>query len=320
LGSPSNEPESLHFVRIGSNGAVAYTNRARAEQGLPDAELQPGFFVAIVEVTKLGGETYYRTTHDLWFLASDAHPVTPSPFEGRLLEPQITNPKLLPYLPVGWVFVDNARIRSAPAGPAQGAKLARLTPVEVLELRVGRDKKQWFRTNLGWLSERELRVPKVAPLPLDLDADGRYIDIDTQTQTLVAYRAHFPWFATLVSTGRGKPGTPTATPVGEHRIWAKLLWSDMDSLDQSMPSNDDAPPRDPYAVEAVPWVLFFLGGYGLHATYWHNRFGSPQSHGCVNLSPRDARRLFDFSSPKLGPGWQAAHPSEYDPPTRIGIR
>jgi hypothetical protein len=94
----------------------------------------------------------------------------------------------------------------------------------------------------------------------------------------------------------------------------------MDNLDELRTEEVDSPLARPYNVEAVPWVMYFQRGYGLHATYWHDRFGVPQSHGCVNLSPRDAQRLFDFTSPTLGPGWQAAHPSDYDPATIVRVR
>ena len=40
-----------------------------------------------------------------------------------------------------------------------------------------------------------------------------------------------------------------------------------------------------YVVERVPWTLFFHAGYAVHGTYWHDQFGRPKSHGCINLSP-----------------------------------
>jgi hypothetical protein len=62
---------------------------------------------------------------------------------------------------------------------------------------------------------------------------------------------------------------------------------------------DDAP----YYVNRVPWVVFFQAHNALHAAYWHDRFGSVKSHGCANLSPLDARALFDWLEPPLPPGW-----------------
>jgi lipoprotein-anchoring transpeptidase ErfK/SrfK len=53
----------------------------------------------------------------------------------------------------------------------------------------------------------------------------------------------------------------------------------------------------------VPYVQFFDGDRGLHGVYWHDQFGTPRSHGCVNLSPRDARWLFHFTTHPLPPGW-----------------
>ena len=78
--------------------------------------------------------------------------------------------------------------------------------------------------------------------------------------------------------------------------------------------------RENYAIQAVPWVMYFQRGYGLHGTFWHRAFGRVQSHGCVNLTPRDAKRLFDWTSPKLPSGWSAAFPTEYEAGTVVRVR
>jgi hypothetical protein len=49
--------------------------------------------------------------------------------------------------------------------------------------------------------------------------------------------------------------------------------------------------------------MYFLGSYALHAAFWHERFGHPRSHGCVNLAPRDARWLFFWTLPELPSAW-----------------
>jgi lipoprotein-anchoring transpeptidase ErfK/SrfK len=51
-----------------------------------------------------------------------------------------------------------------------------------------------------------------------------------------------------------------------------------------------------YYLPNVPYTMYFYGGYGLHGTYWHNNFGTPMSHGCVNLSTADSGWLFDWAS------------------------
>jgi hypothetical protein len=318
-GSPRNEPLTLQFVRIGTDGAIAYRSWAQVEQGLPDAELQPGFYVGIVEERNLDAERYYRTTHGLYFSANDASIVLSSAFAGQPLEELTLDDALEPYLPLGWVYVANARARITPNAPAQGPKIPRLSEVKVLQRETDRYGVKWFRTHLGWLSERELRVPQRTTIPVTALNDGQYVDVNIETQTLVAYRHETPVYATLVSTGQGPENGSTATPKGEFRIWVKLLWSDMDNLDERSRDDSDQPERVPYAVEAVPWVMFFSGGYGLHGTYWHNNFGVKKSHGCVNLSPTDAKWIFEFSSPRLNAGWQAAHPSNYDPGTIIRV-
>jgi len=106
---------------------------------------------------------------------------------------------------------------------------------------------------------------------------------------------------------------PDATPLGTHRVWVKLLASDMGNVQKE---DRDAH----YSLEDVPYVQFFDEAVGLHGTYWHGDFGHPRSHGCVNLSPLDARWMFDFTSPRLPAGWAAAYPTSIEPGTLVRVR
>jgi hypothetical protein len=87
-----------------------------------------------------------------------------------------------------------------------------------------------------------------------------------------------------------------------------------------MDNVEDLATRENYAIEAVPWVLFFKRGYGLHGTFWHHRFGEVKSHGCVNLAPIDSERVFSWASPRLFPGWTAALPTPREPGTLVRVR
>jgi lipoprotein-anchoring transpeptidase ErfK/SrfK len=75
-----------------------------------------------------------------------------------------------------------------------------------------------------------------------------------------------------------------------------------------------------YAIEDVPWVMYFHRGYGLHGAFWHTSFGRVRSHGCVNLTPADAQWLFDWTSPRLPAGWAAVFPTAYEPGTLVRVR
>jgi lipoprotein-anchoring transpeptidase ErfK/SrfK len=56
----------------------------------------------------------------------------------------------------------------------------------------------------------------------------------------------------------------------------------------------------------VPFVQYFTEGFALHAAYWHDDFGTPRSHGCVNLAPVDAAWLFNWTTPEVPAGWHAS--------------
>lgn len=109
-------------------------------------------------------------------------------------------------------------------------------------------------------------------------SSGRWIDVDLSAQRLVAYEGNRAVFSAAVSTGL--PRTPTVQ--GRFRIYVKLRSTTM------------AGPG--YRLPGVPYTMYFYKGYGLHGTYWHNNFGHPMSHGCVNLRTSDAQWLFNWAS------------------------
>ncbi len=297
-------PYSYHFV--GPDGSLGYRALQTAEDGVPDAQLLKGFGVALIRVEKNpAGTPFGLTTEDLWLPMRDLTPVAPIPFHGR---------ELAGTLAVAWVTGTTAFASAAPGKPKDPKrKLSRFQTLDVLEQRelAGH---RWFRYAAdAWLSDRDARAPTPAELPSELRPGERWIDVDIASQVLTAYVGERPVFATLVSTGRGNDGTVLATPRGTHRLWVKLRGSNMDNL-------DDESAAENYAIQAVPWVMYFDHGYGLHGTFWHRAFGSKHSHGCVNLAPLDAERLFGWTSPRLPPGWSAALPTSYEPGTLIRVR
>ena len=134
-----------------------------------------------------------------------------------------------------------------------------------------------------------------------------WIDVDLGQQVMALRRGEDVAFVTLVSTGAPE----TSTPRGVFAITQKSIWTDM----ASRPDSDD-----PYYVEKVPWVMHFKKRYAIHGTFWHWGFGHRASHGCINLSVRDARKVFDLVSPRAYGGWTTALATEDTPGTVLRIR
>ncbi len=115
-------------------------------------------------------------------------------------------------------------------------------------------------------------------------APAKWIDVNLTTQSVVAYEGDWPVFSAMISTGL--PRTPT--PPGTYKVFTKLVADDM--------RGGSVAAGDAYFLPQVPYVMYFLeGGYAIHGTYWHSNFGNPMSRGCVNLTPAEAKWLFDWS-------------------------
>jgi lipoprotein-anchoring transpeptidase ErfK/SrfK len=106
----------------------------------------------------------------------------------------------------------------------------------------------------------------------------RWIDVDLTNQSVYAYEGDVVVNSFIVSTGTWL--TPTVT--GQYKIYVKIRSGSMHGPGYFLPD--------------VPYIMYFYKGYGLHGTYWHNNFGTPMSHGCVNLRTDEAAWLFNWAS------------------------
>ncbi|MBN2502603.1 MAG: L,D-transpeptidase [Anaerolineales bacterium] len=111
------------------------------------------------------------------------------------------------------------------------------------------------------------------PPPADF-GDEFWIDVDLSEQTVRAYEGDEMLRSFLVSTGRW----PTVTITGQYQIYVKYESALMYGAD--------------YYLPGVPYVMYFYKDYGIHGTYWHTNFGTPMSHGCVNMATDDAGWVF----------------------------
>jgi len=168
-------------------------------------------------------------------------------------------------------------------------------------------------TDGWWMRESDGTVARTTTPPKDLLPNEKWIDVNLKTETLVAFVGDKPVFATLVSTGRmndEEKEKDHRTKPGTFRIREKHVAATMDG---------DVASDGPYSIEDVPWIMYFNGSIALHGAFWHGNFGHVQSHGCVNLSPTDARTLFGWTEPQLPTGWHGVEATADKPGTRVVV-
>lgn len=142
---------------------------------------------------------------------------------------------------------------------------------------------------------RPLTPDDVAPIHPDVDPATKKIVVDRtqEHQTLSCLEGNDEVYFCRVSTGmrldaNGNPVDEFLTPLGEHTTWRKAI-----SIHMSGGTTGTG-----YDTPAVSWTTLFSGdGYAVHAAFWHNNFGVPRSHGCVNCMPEDAKWIFRWAVP-----------------------
>lgn len=156
------------------------------------------------------------------------------------------------------------------------------------------------------------QLPKPSKVLGDTNFDKK-IFVDLTNQTLYAYEDENLIYSFLVSTGKwGK------TPTGVFNIWGKFRYTKMSGGSTAL--------RTYYYLPNVPYVMFFSNekiaagrGFGIHGTYWHDNFGHPMSHGCINMKTSEAGLIYEWSTPSIPNGKNTIRSSDENPGTQIII-
>ncbi|MCZ2126537.1 MAG: L,D-transpeptidase family protein [Anaerolineales bacterium] len=141
------------------------------------------------------------------------------------------------------------------------------------------------------------------PLSADVPYGDKLIEVNLSTQMLYAYEYGSVVFQTNISSGvpsvRSGNDIPTITPTGSFTIMEKDPAKHMGySYFGSQTTGNLLADVDNYVLPGVPWTSFFTRqGHAFHGTYWHENFGAPMSHGCINMRTNEANWLFRWAKP-----------------------
>jgi len=304
LDDDGSDPEPIKAVYGMVRGDTeAFTSRDDAAAATNGRTLAGSNTVRAVGVVAVDGRRFWRTTQGELIDEGSIMQISPSRFKGVA----IGDPTQLP----AWVrsHRDPYKPASTRNAPSPRAKvIGSLAPRTVVTILETSEDGRFVRVDeTAWLERADLRITTVAEPPPGTRADEKWFDIDRDAQILVAYEGTRPVYATLVSTGKYQHETPTSVA----RIASKHETAVMTS---------DASKGSVYSVADVPWTMYYDRDFALHTSYWHDGFGSPRSHGCVNLAPRDARLLYRWSSPDVPAGWTTVYGDADNPGSLVRVR
>lgn len=137
---------------------------------------------------------------------------------------------------------------------------------------------------------RHIDLPELTPITPDVPLEDKRIEVDLARQWIQCFEGSTPVFTSLVSTGARVESGEYWTPAGKFVTFRKRGSRHM--LAGNLASGYDLP--------GVPWVSYITQeGISFHGTYWHNDFGAPRSHGCINMTPQAAKWLFRWTRPMV---------------------
>ncbi|MGA2503854.1 MAG: L,D-transpeptidase family protein [Anaerolineales bacterium] len=259
--------------------AEVVNDRARVYVTFQDAVAKNGNFGHLPEYpayvaystsrTSDDGRTFFQTQYG-WMDGADLQALTPSAFTGILLTREVT-------FRFGWVLADSTSVNAAGTSIKAYTRYQLVHEVPAVTqnpgyIAVGADE---------WLPEQQVALvdPQV---PADAGAGAcRFIYVNLARETLTVYNNCKLEFATLVSSGKN-----SWTFEGQFAILYKVEYS---SIQPPATSTSE------YYIEGVPYFMTYAGNFGFHGAYWQDSFGTAASHGCINLSPTDAKWLYDWA-------------------------
>jgi len=230
----------------------------------------PAYVAYTTSQTSDDGRTFFLT-HYGWMDGADLQSLTPSAFSGILLTRAVA-------FRFGWVLAETQSVNAA------GTPIQTYTRYQIVhEVPAGTQNPGYIAIGADeWLPED--KVALVNPqVPADAGANTcRFIYANLAEQTLTVYDNCKLVFATLISSGANswtfKGRFTIQTKDAEYRILTPPEWS-----------------TSKFYIEGLPYFMTFSGDFGFHGAYWHDNFGTAASHGCINLSPADAKWLYDWA-------------------------
>lgn len=305
--------------------AAAVTNRAQAgDAGVRLEDLQgdatspllrrmlTGMYVSVDREATSAGRRFWRTQNGGYVernAVSALH--NPPTFQGVRIDDQHALPIAFMTAYEGWNYTLGADGHSV----ERHERAPRLSVYHLTNdppTSYGRG--QYYRTTDGlYLSSRNIRLVHTTAPPADMGASEKWVEVNLDRQMLIAYEGSRPVYVTLISSGRRNQEDETRnyeTIQGAFRIQSKHIATTMDG---------NSAGDGPYSIEDVPWVMYFENSFALHGAFWHSSFGAMHSHGCVNMSPPDARWLFQWTEPQLPAGWHGVYSSLAHQGTRVFV-
>jgi hypothetical protein len=280
-------PVSLTYAYVLTNNVPVYASPiapGSLEALNPVRSLGAGYLWVSLHSTQPivdNGRTWYRINANEYVQADQIAIYRPSQFKGVALAAH-------PEHAFAWmVYPAQPSLRPGEAPAADTPWVGRYTQVTIYEeQKVG----DWWWYRIGpyqWVEQRKVGMVRPAPRPEGVAPGEKWIEVNLYEQTLAAYEGDRLVYATLVSSGLPY----WKTEAGLFRVWSKVKQAKMSGREGF---------DDYYFLEDVPWTTYFNGAFALHGAYWHDRFGFPHSHGCVNLAPGDAKWVFDWVTPTTG--------------------
>lgn len=136
--------------------------------------------------------------------------------------------------------------------------------------------------------------------------EEKWIEVSLDEQKIRAWEGNRQVMEFLISSGKWTP-----TPTGTFNIWYKTKNQSMIGGSQALGTY--------YNLPNVPNNMFFHQGYAIHGAYWHNNFGQPMSHGCVNSPLANAAQIFEWAGPIVPSGQNSVRASADNPGTRVYV-
>ncbi|KAA3664510.1 MAG: murein L,D-transpeptidase [Chloroflexi bacterium] len=234
---------------------------------------------------------WYVINFDEFVHESDLRLVDDSEFTGFEIKHQVERP-------FGWMVVDYWYSNEPGAEPAPGnIKLPRYTFFEVYDAVEADDGWIWYNIGGGrWMRQTYVSLIDPQSRPEEVGEDEYWVEIDLYEQSFAAYVGDHMVYAGLVSSGLNR----WPTNEGLFQVWERHSKTKMSGAEGKV---------DYYFVEDVPHTMYFDVDIALHGAYWHDRFGYKHSHGCVNMPPRDAEWVFNWSAGAPNDLWVWVHTS-----------